>query len=481
MGWLLVPIIVVAIVISIFSLYVFFRFRGSDYLIIVFLFFPVVWLNRLDLHYITLSSTPFYLIWGVLISFTLVLVWFGNKFTSGLLSSFTFKLGILFFLLITFFVAGILLYAETDNDLIRGFHAICYVILPLIAMWSVVRCCSIDEERIQHAIEAFLIMGGIVGLMAITTALAPSLFRGIISTYKTTQTIGRAFTPLGGPSATAMCLLPVYCLSVGQLMMKRKPLFNILIISICFLGILSTLARAVILSFIITNIYLFSRYRQGWLRRMVVLSLLSSLVLLPLLYGLGSVFSLDRLTSGDARSNHSISARVASLKAATIYGLKHPILGGGWGLVYPESRTSLNSIGSRRMTYLEGHITASKPHSLFALVFAESGAVSLTILILIFWQFWRGMRPPEIHIHSDGHTIAHSFRSGFLAFIAMCTMQDHLFLTNKIPLFFYLFAFLGIAACTFYRETAIAHETYPAISEGEIPNPNHPELTTRWA
>lgn len=450
-------------------------------MIVVFSLFPVVWLNRFDLHYLTITSTPFYLIWGVLISFFLVFVWFGNKFTSGLLASSTFKLGILFFLLITFFVAGILFNSETDRDLIRGFHAICYVVFPLGVMWAVVRCCTIDEERIQHAIEALLIMGGLVGLMAIATALAPGIFRGLISTYKTTLVSGRAFTPLGGPSATAMCLLPVYCLSVGQLMAKKKPLFNIIIISLCFLGILSTLARAVILSFVIANIYLFSRYRQGLVRRMVVLGLLSSLVLIPLLYGMSSVFSLERFTTGDIRSNQSITARVASLKAATIYGLKHPILGGGWGLVYTESRTNTVTGGSPRMTYLDGYITASKPHSLFALVFAEAGVISLTILLLIFWQFWSGMRPPKMHLHSEGHTIAHSFRSGFLGFTVMCIMQDHLFLTNKISLFFYLFAFLGIAVCTYYRELAIMHAANPALLERSIPNPNHPGLTTRWA
>ena len=36
----------------------------------------------------------------------------------------------------------------------------------------------------------------------------------------------------------------------------------------------------------------------------------------------------------------------------------------------------------------------------------------------------------------------------------MCLFQDHLFLTLKLPLFFYLFTFSGVAVNAYYRQQA---------------------------
>ena len=443
--------------------------RGTDLLFFAAAVFPAVWLSRFDSYSLNYGQMPFPLTWGVLAGVFFLLILFGNPRTRRLLSSLTMRTLPILALLLAVFAASTLANKHNDEDVIRGLHACLFVILPPLAAWAVVRTCKINESTLPRLVGALLFVGAFVSLLAVSTATFPGAFRFIVTTYKTEAEVGRAFSPIGGPSATAMCLLMVYCLAVGQLLTGRRRGLALFVLALCFLGLLATLARAVLLAFLLINVYLWARHWRGLGRRMTTFVLVGLTVLIPLGYGLSQVFSLDRFGSGitHGTSSASMQSRSNSLLAAVHYGARHPALGGGWGLVYtsPREAREFGRVVPRSIS-LDGYPSAPKPHSLFALVFAEGGVIALLVLLVFCWRLSRDLKLPDATASPVGNGLVHGFRAGFFSFMIMCVVQDHLFLASKIAFFFYLFIFTGMAISAHYRwaEVAASPHAQPATS-----------------
>ncbi|UCC29048.1 MAG: O-antigen ligase family protein [Phycisphaerales bacterium] len=458
MGLVVCIILILAVVCVLPFVFFLFGARGTGLLFFAAAVFPAVWLSRFDRYSLDYGDMPFSLTWGVLASVFLLLILFGNPQTRRLLSSFSMGALPILALLLAVFAASTLANRHSDEDVIRGFHASLFVVLPPLAAWAVIRACKIDESTLPRLVGALLFVGAFVSLLAVLTAISPGAFSFIVTTYKTEADVGRAFSPIGGPSGTAMCLLMVYCLAVGQFLTGRRRGLALFVLALCFLGLLATLARAVLLAFLVVNVYLWARHWRGLGRRMTGFVLVGLTVLVPLGYGLSQVFSLERFGSGiiDGAPGASLETRSDSLVAAVRYGAQHPALGGGWGLVYtwPRESHGLGRVVPRGIR-LDGYPSAPKPHSLFALVFAEGGVIAFLVLMVFCWQLSRGLKPLDATASPVGHSLVHGFRAGFLSFMVMCVVQDHLFLTSKIAFFFYLFILTGIAVGAHYRRTVV--------------------------
>ncbi len=430
-----------------------FGFRGTDFLFLLMALLPAVWMSRLNQYSVTFGGSPFFLLWWVLGFLSLVLLWFPNGQTRGLLRVPFRKLSVVLVALFGFFTISNAANAETDGDVIVGIHASCAHLSAVVAAWLTVRCCRINDARIPQIVLALLIVGAGVAALSVLSALMPGMFRSIVATEKTVLETGRGFSPIGGPAATAMTLLMAYCLACGQLLGGRRRLLSAGILGLCFLGMLTTLARAAVLSFAISNLYLFRGLWRGFGRRTLVLAIVTAVVLVPAGIWLGRVYSLERLISdvpGQA-AGRSVAARSMSMKAAFHFGATHPWLGGGWGLVYPFARDDPLGQGRVQLVYIDGYPSLTKPHTLFGLVFAEAGVPGLFLLLLYFWGMWRCLSPPDVAASAYGYGVVQGFRAGFLSFMAMSVVQDTLITTTKLALYFYLFAIMGMAVSAHYR------------------------------
>lgn len=466
---LLIVLIVVALWMSL-CLCLLLGLRGSDFLYLAALLLPTLWLSRLDSHHLSPGGLPFYLLWGLLGVSSLVLLCFANPNTRRLLAPSSRSLFAVTALLLTLMALSTLANHERSIDLLRGFHACCFIAIPSLAAWTVVCCCRIDHARALHLVGGLCLVGTFVSLLSILTATIPGLFSPLVTTYKTTLESGRAFSPLGGPSATAMCLLLVYCVAGGTLLSGRSRFGAMLVLVLCFLALLTTLARAALVSFVIANLYLWCDYRRGLRRPALRFMLVAAVLLTSSAYGLAHIHSLERLSSGlldDSRSA-SLNLRFQSFTTATEYGMNHMLVGGGWGLVYTLPREYTMHGPTPPIMYIDGKPTAPKPHNLFALVFAESGVLAVLTLLCLFWLVFRSLRPPDPHAAPEGYMLVRGFRAGFLGFAVMCVAQDHLFLTTKLAFFFYLFVFLGLALSAHFRTLPIlAGGTTPEVARGE--------------
>ncbi len=451
------------------------RFRGRDCLFFAAVLLPNIWLSRFDVNEFNPYRLDFPTFWLVLLAIialsilalrtkTVRLLWGPGKGIWGSMALLLFAIAL-----------STVVHSRELGDFVRGFHASCFVALPFMGAWCILQCCHVDERAIARAVTAILIAGTVAALASVLSATWPSFFRSILATYRRASEAERAFSPLGGPSAVAMCLLMVYCLAVGQLMGKRHRLLSLVVLGLCFLGLLTTLARAALIAFLAANIYLYGRHLRGFGGRLVIFVVTGAVVLLPAVYGLSRVYSLERF--GDdwsgARAG-SVRLRLESMQTAISYGAHHLPFGGGWGLVYyPAREIGSKQARERLLTFEEGR-TASKPHSLFALVFAEAGILGFVFLLLLFWQIWRHMRPPDVRFQPYGHCIVHGFRTGFLSFLVFSVAQDHLFFASKISLFFYLFVFMGVAASTYYRVADAVRQDTATDSQAEPSQPITP-------
>lgn len=442
-------------------------YRARDFLLLGAVLLPPLYPSRLDLNDLTIAGTTFTLILGVMFAIPAIFFWMGFYSDTRRLASPAMR-GILISLtaLLAVFALSITVHVGGVPDIIRGFHALCLVVAPFAAAWTVIRALRVDPTTVGRIGVAFFVGGVVISIFSIITALAPWMLAGIVASEKTEAETGRAFTPVGGPAGTAICLLLVYCLATGFFMARRYRALSFAVLALCFVGMLTTLARAAALVFVVANAYLFLRYWRGMGRRLAILAAIGMCAVVPLTIVLSQRYSLERLSpiGSPTATDYSIRLRAESLKTAIWLGTNNLALGGGWGLVYPMARAHIELRHALRPYYFEGHITAIKPHNLYALVFAEGGAVALLLLLVFFWRLWRALRPPDAAVDPQGHSIVHGFRAGLLSFIVISAMQDHLFLTVKMAFFFYLFVFAGLVINSYYRARAAGGAAVPGYA-----------------
>lgn len=409
------------------------------------LLFPLAWLNRFDLNFVIVADRPWALSWGVLT--TILGVLFILSIGMGKTGRSARNINIAFAVFCLALLFSSVLSSSGLDDIIQSVHATAFIAIPFLVGTHAVRVAVTDEHDLDHMLLAVAVIGMCFGVMALVTAIAPGFFSWLITTYKTELETGRAFTPIGGASATGMSLLLTYSLGTGMLLGGYRRRLGIAIMIVSFLGILATLARAVLLAFAIANAFLFFGQIRNLFRHVGIAIIMCVLVIVPSVLVLSHYYSLDRFTA--FRTEGSRTAREQSMLAAMHYGWHRPVVGGGWGRVYSEARQKAHSGFAQRSMVLDGRWTTSKPHSLFPLIFAEAGFPSLLTSIVFFGTMFMMLKPKRAPSVTPYHYLAHGFRGGALGFTVMCVFQDHLATGVKLGLLFYAFVGLGLAAASF--------------------------------
>lgn len=467
---LIITLGIILTVILFALLRIFFGISFRDFILLYAVMMPTVWMTRLNVHRFIIEDSPFVLILIVQALMIIILFLFGSPNTVFLLRHRFRKVLLSFGCLLLVFILSIFFNAQQNSEFARGFLALCYAVMPFFSAFIITRCYSIDDKRVSRAILIFFAGGVLTSMFSILSAVSPGLFRSIVTTARTEVRVGRAFAPIGGANMVAMYLLLSYCLASGLLLAGRRRTISIIMIGISFLGMLTTLARGAILVLIPVNLYLYARFRHGMGRRFLIFLLTGCILLIPATYYLGKRYSLERLTEFEI--TRSVAFRAKSLKAALNYGFKRLPIGGGWGLVYDLQRRKaiLKGEEAQAEISLDGLPSAASPHNLYALVFAESGIIGLSLLLLFFWSLWKAVLPPDPNIDKQGFEIVRGFRACLLGMFGMSLMQDHLFLTLKLSYAMYLVIFMGMLTSTYYNYQAyqLSELQYQRQQEDEL-------------
>lgn len=437
-------------------------FCARNLILIVFALYPVIVLNRFLDSPIEIGSFSMPQEWiavGLISTILLLFVPYSKSVKSNNRNMWMIHLSMLLLLIVLSF--GILANAKNGDDLVTGVTACLYLYLPFLFAFIITRTLSITPANAERIIFVFCLGGLLTTGISALSAFAPTLFSAIITTGKTDSLSGRGFAPIGGPSAIGMQLVAVYALALSMFFGSKKKAFYIVVMAVIFVGILSTLARAVIISFVFVNIAFIIAHAGKRIYKAIIPVAVSALVLIPLFVLFSHFSSMDRLVSGfgdDGNANgQSVFIRESSQLAAFKYGLENPLTGGGWGLVYKDARGQVEG-ASNIMFFLDDFQSAFKPHSLFALFFAEAGFPGLIAVCIFLYLLLKYTKPPKKEKSPQGFYIVQGFRLGIIANLVMCLAQDHFALVTKLSFFFYLYALIGCCLANTYRK-ALESET----------------------
>ena len=453
---LLIGTTIIGVLVAAVVLVVAFGYRLSDLAYLAAAMLPLVWLNRFNLYSITVGESTIVLLWAAFGLVTAAGLLFGNRRTALAIRAPTRKVGTALAVLIGLMVLSNLANSGDAADAIRGVVAILFVVLPYFAAMAVARWCRFDERSVQRAIFSLCLAGNFLAVLGILTALFPGTFR-FIGTEQETFVQTRAYSPLGGANGTGMILLMFYCVAFGQVLANRQRVFSAVTLALCFLGLLTTLARAALLAFILVNLFLLVCQRRGIGQRFIIVSAVGLVLLVPLAYKLGQRYSLQRLDlTPTGLKDAARGGRGQTMWTSLQYGMEHFVLGGGWGLVYdlPRIRYHYRPGSEERTFSLDGRFSLTTPHSLPALVFVESGGLALLALLFFLWRMWTALAPPDPGVCPHGAAVVQGFRASVLGFFLASVFQDNLFLVDKVAYCYYLIFFTGVVATVCYNTVA---------------------------
>lgn len=461
---LLLMILITGIV-GVCVLVLMFGYRLSEIVFLAAVLLPMVWLSRLNLHFISVSESTFVLLWGIFALLYLLGYVFGNR-PAGIAIRESSRGTVLSLAALV----GLMILSNFYNshgvaDLVRGVCAIMFVVLPFLAARAMSKLCHIDQVGIQRAVVAILLAGNALAMIGIVSALAPGLTKslGIGVTYQT-YSYTRAYSPLGGANGTGMILVMIYCVAFGGLLSKQHRILCFITLITTFFALLTTLARGALVGFMIANLFLLLWQSHGRGRRVILAGVVGLLLLVPLTYKVNQIFSLERLNiaSTGSISDASSSARLDTLKTSLSYGVNHIVLGGGWGLVYQNPRNRYaDPTNTSRFISLDDKFSLATPHSLPALVLVESGGLALLFLGVLVWSMFKGLRTPDPQRYPAEAGLIHGFRAAVLGFLVVSLIQDNLFLSDRVAYCFYIILFAGLLI-------AKAYENATALSDLQL-------------
>lgn len=424
-----------------------FRFRPRDFLLMAAVCFPVVWFSRLDHVPLMVVGQHVPLHWLVLVGVT-VLAWpFADRRTAAAAGPmFRRVLGPLAVLVVVMFIS-ILANARGTQDILLGMRALMFVILPIVAAWRVIQSIPLDEEALKRVVLMLFMIAALTAGLSVVSALTPKIFITLLATSETAeQESARGFTTLGGANTTGTALACVACVASGCVLAGYRRTLSLAMLVLCFLGIVTTLARAAMLAFVLSQAYVFLRLTKGFARRLALFAAIGLFLLVPATYRLARDYSYSLERFLVLHEDSAVARRVA-LEAAFRYGLDHPVVGGGWGLLYPYGRAVMATRDLPSVWYV-GNIATPvvKPHTLYGVVFAETGLIGLLLLLLYFWRIWNALSPPDPRLDQRGNGLVAGFRASFICIAIIAFFQDDLFLLSKLAYVLYLASLTGIVA-----------------------------------
>jgi O-antigen ligase len=270
------------------------------------------------------------------------------------------------------------------NQLAHGFQAwlcliwpmLILVAVPSLAHWVVERTGD-RVERLRFVMAVIVTM--IAAVYALATAIAPRLgFRGGVE-------VGFAEARLTGPIGNAAIIYVIFLPTAAYWILRarrgnRKAWLGALI---NILGLLLTFSRAAVLSLTLWFVWVFFMSRAISLSRKIVIAVLTLLVILALSQVWSSELASRLTVVQDPRLDTSLAALRAFSDA--------PVWGHGFSHIWPWWQRQgelwagvITSLGEGRFAYTPYGWTVWNPHSLVALVGAETGILGALLVLLLF-------------------------------------------------------------------------------------------------
>lgn len=429
-----------------------FKFGPRDFLLMAAVCFPVVWFSRLDQLPISVFGQHVPAHWFVLIGVLVLIGPLGDRTTRAAIGPAFWRIAVPLIALALIMFVSILANGRDPQDVAVGLRAMLFALLPFFAAWVVVRAVRFDEDSLRRLVLMIYAIAGVTAGLSVLSALAPQLFAGVLADPTSPDPdSARGFTTLGGANTTGNVLACVACVASGCVLAKYRRALSVGVLVLCFLGVLTTLARAALLAFVVSQLYIFLRIAKGFGQRVAMFAAIAVFLLAPAAYRLAKdyEYSFERFFIWQ---EGSADARRIAMEAAVQYGLSHPLLGGGWGLVYPYGRAALGTRDLPNVWYVGTMATpVVKPHTLYGVVLAETGVVGLVLLLWFLWRIWGVLRPPDARRDPRGNGLVVGFRASFLCVAMIALFQDDLFLLSKLAYVLYLTVLPGILASAYSR------------------------------
>lgn len=311
-----------------------------------------------------------------------------------------------------------------------------------------------DRETSRRLRAIFLLLTGVLTPMfVIVSALKPELFGSLLGWRAFTNEMGagfvRGWSPLGNTISSGVLIVMAYALALHEALVARRRRF-LIIAGICGLAILFTLARSVIVVFIVFHLAYWALYGLKSRNWEIVAA---PLILVALLTGwaLKSDYSFDRF----ARLNDfSSQVRQTSARVALRESVRKPLLGQGPGLFYEEPRRNLSGAalgGDHRQLQMTGEeMTATEPHNLYLWLLVEHGWIAAGVFLAMIGLLIKGVARCPARSETD-RSLRSMYLSVWIALLVFLLSHSDLMHNPKFSLFFWLWAFSGVHWCASLR------------------------------
>ncbi len=332
--------------------------------------------------------------------------------------------------------------------LVSSLQVLLITLPPLWVAGLVVDLMPRDPESTRRLRAALLlVMGVLVPCFVIVSALKPELFGGVLGWSAVSNEVGagfvRGWSPLGNTISSGILIVMAYALALHEAAVGRRRRFA-LMAAACGLAILFTLARSVVLTFVIFHVAYWILYALRSRNRVVVVGPMILVGVLTI-WALQSGYGFGRFVVTDDFSAH---VRRTSAKVALRESFVSPLLGQGPGLTYPEPREGLaagpEEAEKRRLQMSGDEMTATEPHNLYLWLMVEHGWVAAAVFLGMMVVIIGGTRRKPPHVAAEARSLQATYLATWIALLCFLLSHSDPLTYPKFSLFFWLWAFSGL-------------------------------------
>ena len=353
------------------------RLRFRDLPLLLFLLSAAVFLSRFNVMFavdlIADRALPGFLVYLVVAGVVLWLLRENLRRPPSRTVRRVFRLSLLFSALAL--ASGVINGGTTG--LVSALQVLLITLPPMWVAGLIVDLAPRDPESTRRLRAGLLlVMGVLVPTIVIVSALKPELFGRVLGWSAISKQVGagfvRGWSPLGNTISSGILIVMAYALALHEAAVGRRRRFA-LMAAACALAILFTLARSVMVTFVVFHIAYWILYALRSRNRLVVVGPMI-LVAILLFWALQSGYNFGRFTVTD---DFSSRVRKSSARVALRESVEAPLLGQGPGLVYTDPREGLAASAAeaeqRRLQMSGEELTATEPHNLYLWLLVEHG------------------------------------------------------------------------------------------------------------
>lgn len=364
-------------------------FRGytiRDLLILALFLFPLLFLGRFGVSFSIRFLGHWYLGFELFVAVLLIFFLLMKLMSPG---SGEMRILCSVFLLTCLLLVGLasgFINGSSLTDFGATLHASFRWFIPFLLACVAISALPKTAESNARLIDSYILVYGIITpLLILISALFTRQLAGLMGwdPYAVTQAgetgFTRGWTPTGSTISSGILVVFAYSMALARLIRKYRVGFNVFVTVLCAIAIFFTLARSVMISFVVLHLLVFRVTLRQNLSRVLISLLLILIFVIPSMMFLSRRFVFKRflLLGGESGQTRWYSA-LAGLKV----GLEKPLLGQGPALLYWDVRQPRMMPGriEEKVITIRNLPSAKEPHNLYILTFAETGLIGSVLL-----------------------------------------------------------------------------------------------------